>query len=151
MLFNEHKEALGIVDGEVLFFTGAFIVNEASRVIGAITAVKQADGFIRTTVRYHHQKETPQVKTLKVLDPVEFEKYLNSLALQIGTKIPGGKLVETHYRTRTLDDAFTAHLESQEKEYVHQMYMLRMIKGMKRSEAYEHINNVIRKVVAQRV
>lgn len=151
MLFNDHVEQYNIVEGEVILFSGAFLVNKDTKTSGLVIGIKQKDGQIRTRVTYHQPSaNTPDVKTEKVLTPAGFEKFLNELAMSLSARTKN-KLIEFNYRTRTLDDPFTAFLEDEEKELMHQLFLLNVIKEVPRTDAYRNVSHAIKQIVQERV
>lgn len=149
MLFQEQRDFFEIIEGEPIYYNGVFIVDVQHKIIGLVTAIKQQDGKIRTIVTYHKENEQPEIKMKKVLDPISFEKFLSQLTLKVQEN--GKQLIEFNYRTRVLDDSFSVHLDDNEKERLHQIFLLKIIRGTKRSDAYNHITSLIRKIVSQKI
>lgn len=150
MLFQDQKDNYGIVQGEVILFTGGFVVSEQDRILGFLVGIKQKDGQIRTYVTYHRNGELPELKTEKVLTPAGFEKFLNNTAMAITTRTKNS-LVEFNFRTRVLDDPFSAFLEDEEKDALLQLFLLKTIGGMSREEAYHLVSHTIKQLVQQRI
>lgn len=150
MLFQDHKDQFDIVEGEVVLFTGGFIVNKQAQVLGFLVGVKQKNGQIRTYVTYHRKGQLSELKTKRVLSPAEFEKFLNNTAMAITSRTKNS-LVEFSFRTRVLDDPFSAFLEDEEKDALLQLFLIKTIKGVSREDAYHEVIRAIKQLVQQRI
>ncbi len=154
MLFEEHKEKLLNSKQEVLYYAGGTIVMPSvmPSVICLVTGVKQVDGQIRTNVTYHRPDSMPEQKQNKVYSQADFEKFLfeinNRMVAAYGDE---AKLKEIRYRTRTFDSNMTAHLDDEELEFLHYKYLLEMVTGSSRTEAYEHITELFKNKIKERI
>lgn len=150
MLFQEQRDSEGIVEGDVIFFAGAYMIDKSRRKVGLVLGIKKKDGNVLTSVSYYDTDNGRVEKFKEVLDPIEFEKFLNNTGMAISTRM-NSKLEEFNYRTRTLDDAFSAHLDDEEKTILHQLFLIAIACGKDRSDAYSTVSQSLTKLVSQRI
>lgn len=150
MLFQDQRESYGIQEGDVLYYSGAFLVSEATRIIGSLIGIKKKNGMIHYRVMYH-TRNAKELKREATVDPIEFEKFIVTFANTIKNKIPDSELIEYNYRVRTLDDPHTVHLDDDDQEVLHRIYLMDMILGKSRNETYTKIIELVKDRVRQRL
>lgn len=150
MLFQEQRNAASIVEGDVIFFAGAFMIDKTRRKVGLVLGIKKKNGSVLTSVTYFDSDNGGVEQFKEVLDPIEFEKFLNTTGMAISTRM-NSKLEEFNYRTRTLDDAFSAHLDDEEKTILHQLFLIAIACGKDRSDAYSKVTQSVTKLVTPRI
>lgn len=150
MLFQYQRDVCKIVQGDVIYFGGAFIADVKTRKAGLVLGIKQSDGNVRTRVSYHQDSKEPVIAFEQTLGPIDFEKFLDSTATAIAGKM-NSKLIEFNYRTRTLDDAFSAHVDEIEKDTLHNVFLTMVASGKSRTESYEQVTKIMMELVSQRI
>lgn len=150
MLFQEQREKRGMTQKEVMYYAGAFVVDFKKRIIGLLTGIKQADGNIRYDVTYHYRNRLPETKKQGTLNPVDFEKFIQKMSQQIENTVCS-HLTEFHYRLRPLNEDVYFHLDEQDMENIHQVYLLSVISGDSRKESLEQAQSLLKKIKKQYV
>ncbi|MNO93919.1 hypothetical protein D3C76_855270 [compost metagenome] len=109
MLFaSQYKKVVDEIGGEKLFFFGTTKrPMEGGEKFMSLTGVKLANGDIRTQVIYNYPLHPGMVTETvfnKELSPVNFERFLNDVAMTIGKEEPGNKLIDLPLAYLGMDD-----------------------------------------------
>lgn len=144
MLFEDQREAVKLVEGEVFTVNAAFKVDNTT--IGELVAIRQLNGKVRANVIYYSgdKARTPLVQEFS---PADFEKFYYQLGNMVAEK--GNNVVEFNYRTRTIDNPHTAMLMEEEQALLAGFFLKGLIEGHNRSDMYDAVNKQARLLATQ--
>lgn len=149
MLFTSQlKQRYDKAAGESLHFAGATFapINEDGMMIH-ITGVKTATGNVRAKVEYlsiHPDRmdaEHDSVQFDRVLSPVNFERFLNDMAMKVAVEKVGNRLIELAYSKNGYADP-----ETMDEKTKHRMFKLFLILATQYKDterAYHSIDELI--------
>lgn len=134
--------------GESLYFAGATYapINDEG-VMMHITGVKTKSGNIRTRVEYltiHPDQmdvENDTVPFLKTLSPVNFEKFLNEMAMKVAVEKKGNRLIELSYRMTGISES--PKIDEQHMHRLFKLFLILATQYKDTDKAYQSIRELV--------